>query len=213
MANLPYAQQAGTLENMLMKIKTASVPENFSQDFVSTKLSMKGGTPRSIIPFIKKMGLVTSDGTPTSRYSAFRNKDKAGAAIADAMREVYSTLFEMNEYVYDLDNERLKALIVEATGAETESNPVTKTLATFNALNKMANFETDDIADTVETAESQAETNNVSQIPIQVTSPSANHSNEGINLSYTINLNLPPTKDIEVFNAIFKSLKQHLLQD
>lgn len=213
MAHLPYAQQAGTLENMLVKIKTASVPESFSQDFVSTKLSMKGGTPRSIIPFIKKMGLVTSDGTPTSRYSAFRNKDKAGAAIADAIREVYATLFEMNEYVYDLDNERLKALIVEATGAEAESNPVTKTLATFNVLNKMASFETDSVADTVETTESLAETNNVSQIPIQVNSPSANQSSEGINLSYTINLNLPSTKDIEVFNAIFKSLKQHLLQD
>jgi len=213
MDNLPYAQQAGTLENMLVKIQTASVPENFSQDFVSTKLSMKGGTPRSIIPFIKKMGLATSDGTPTPRYSAFRNKDKAGAAIADSMREVYATLFEMNEYVYDLDNERLKALIVEATGAEADSNPVTKTLATFNVLNKIANFDAGSITDAVEAAESQPEKNNVSQIPIQINTPSANQSSEGINLSYTINLNLPPTKDIEVFNAIFKSLKQHLLQD
>lgn len=213
MENLPYAQQAGTLENMLAQIKIASVPESFSQDFVSTKLRMKGGTPRSIIPFIKKMGLVTSDGTPTSRYSALRNQDKAGAAIADAIREVYAPLFGMNEYVYDLDNERLKALIVEATGAEAESSPVAKTLATFNVLNKMANFKTDSVADTVEATVSLAETNNASQIPIQVNAPSANQSSEGINLSYTINLNLPPTKDIEVFNAIFKSLKQHLLQD
>ena len=36
---------------------------------------------------------------------------------------------------------------------------------------------------------------------------------ERINLSYTINLNLPATTDIEVFNAIFKSLKQHLIQE
>jgi len=35
---------------------------------------------------------------------------------------------------------------------------------------------------------------------------------EGINLSYTINLHLPSTSEIEVFNAIFKSLKEHLLQ-
>lgn len=33
----------------------------------------------------------------------------------------------------------------------------------------------------------------------------------GMNLSYTINLNLPASKDIEVFNAIFKSLKENLL--
>ena len=30
-------------------------------------------------------------------------------------------------------------------------------------------------------------------------------------LHYNIQIHLPPTKDIEVFNAIFKSLKEHLL--
>ncbi len=35
----------------------------------------------------------------------------------------------------------------------------------------------------------------------------------GMNLSYTINLNLPATSDVAVFNAIFKSLKENLLQD
>jgi len=34
----------------------------------------------------------------------------------------------------------------------------------------------------------------------------------GVHLSYTINLNLPETTNIAVFNAIFKSLKEHLLQ-
>ena len=32
-----------------------------------------------------------------------------------------------------------------------------------------------------------------------------------MNLSYTINLNLPATSDIAVFNAIFKSLKENVL--
>lgn len=32
-----------------------------------------------------------------------------------------------------------------------------------------------------------------------------------IRLGYTIHLNLPATTDIAVFNAIFKSLKEHLL--
>jgi len=34
----------------------------------------------------------------------------------------------------------------------------------------------------------------------------------GLNLSYTINLNLPETSDVEVFNAIFRSLKENLLK-
>ncbi|MEJ2692641.1 MAG: DUF5343 domain-containing protein, partial [Candidatus Thiodiazotropha sp.] len=37
--NLPYSTSVGTLEKMLEKIKTASVPERFTQDFVNTKLA------------------------------------------------------------------------------------------------------------------------------------------------------------------------------
>jgi hypothetical protein len=35
----------------------------------------------------------------------------------------------------------------------------------------------------------------------------------GLNLAYTINLNLPATSDQAVFNAIFKSLKENLLSE
>jgi len=34
----------------------------------------------------------------------------------------------------------------------------------------------------------------------------------GLNLAYTINLYLPPSSDPEVFNAIFKAFKEHLLE-
>lgn len=214
MANLPYAQTTSTLETMLEKIKTASVPEKFSQDFVYTKLMIKGGNGRSAIPFIKKMKLVSADGTPTDRYKEFRNPDKEGAAIANAMRELYEPLFEMNEYVYELDTNSLKKLIVEATGAEANSTPVKKVLSTFQALAKIADFDSNDSQPEVET---QSETPS-SSVPLNA--PIYEHTNQrsspksdGINLSYTINLNLPATTDIEVFNAIFKSLKQHLIQE
>ena len=34
----------------------------------------------------------------------------------------------------------------------------------------------------------------------------------GTHLHYNIQIHLPATKDVEVFNAIFKSLKEHLLE-
>jgi hypothetical protein len=33
-----------------------------------------------------------------------------------------------------------------------------------------------------------------------------------LGITYTINLNLPATTDVEVFNAIFKALKENLLR-
>ena len=215
MANLPYAQTAGTLENMLGKIKTASVPENFSPDFVSTKLMMKGGSARSVIPFIKKMGLVSPDGTPTERYKQFRNPNKSGQAIAESMREVYEQLFEMNEYVYELEANDLKAMVLEVTGAEANSTPVKKVLATFQALRNMADFETTEVEVSNEDDRSQdkPDLSPISRPIYEHSNQPASSNSEGINLSYTINLNLPATTDIDVFNAIFKSLKTHLLQE
>lgn len=212
MSNLPYAQTPATLIGMLDKIKTASVPEKFSQDFVAEELLMKGGTPRAIIPFIKKMGLVRTDGTPTERYKEFRNPAKSGVAIAQAMREVYETLFQMNEYVHDTDPTALKGLIVEATGAEQESSAVQKTLSTFQLLRKIADFDSSPL-DVEGGNEDQLDATPIPPLP-QVQQPSSSNGvGESINLSYTINLNLPATTDVEVFNAIFKSLKQHLIQE
>lgn len=218
MPNLPYVQVTGSLETMLEKIKTASVPEKFSQDYVSTKLQLKGGAGRALIPFIKKMGLVASDGTPTDRYREFRNPEKSGFAIGKAMRELYETLFEMNEYVYELDNIKLKSIIIEATGAEANSTVVQKTLSTFCALKKIASFESDENNISSEsngkTTENPILQNTPPVPPVHQHSYGRTPSkSEGINLSYTINLNLPASTDIEVFNAIFKSLKQHLIPE
>jgi hypothetical protein len=213
MANLPYVMAVGTLEGLLDKIQSASVPEKFSQDFVATKLLVKGGAGRALIPFVKRMGLVSADGTPTDRYKAMRNPEKAGSAVADAMRSLYGPLFEMNEKVYDLEPSKVKSLIVEATGAEPDSAVVQKTLSTFQALRKRADFKG---------MKSTAVGSTESDLAMQIGSPRivkqqlpapVESVGEGINLSYTINLNLPATTDIEVFNAIFKSLKTHLIQE
>jgi hypothetical protein len=41
---------------------------------------------------------------------------------------------------------------------------------------------------------------------------SAQRDKGGMRLSYTINLNLPETSDIAVFNAIFASLRENLIK-
>lgn len=43
------------------------------------------------------------------------------------------------------------------------------------------------------------------------TQGSANPIPRSIGLRYNIEIHLPPTKDVEVYNAIFKSIKEHLL--
>jgi hypothetical protein len=209
--NLPYSTSAGTLEKMLEKIKQASAPERFTQDFVGTKLAMKGGTAKACIPFIKKMAFVASDGTPTDLYREFRNPSKSRLAVGKSFRKLYERLYEMNEYVHDESDQNVLGLIVECTGNEHDNAATKYTLLTFNMLRKHADFEF--FEDVVEVEQMQDEIEHTKQIPINLPTQNLPSQGKSINLAYTINLNLPATKDIEVFNAIFKSLKEHLLED
>jgi hypothetical protein len=212
MANLPYVYAVGTLTKMLEKIKSAAVPTSFSQDFVTKTLLMKGGTARATIPFIKKMGLVADDGTPTELYKQFRNEKKSRGAIATAMRTLYAPLFAMNEKVYELPENDVRGLIVEATGGEKDSQVTKLAIATFHALTELADFSEGTAAQDKPNKEPKPES---LALPVMVGNGAQQQPADGevgVNLSYTINLNLPATSDIAVFNAIFKSLKEHLLQ-
>jgi hypothetical protein len=211
--NLPYSTSVGTLEKMLEKIKTASVPERFTQDFVSTKLSMKGGTAYSCIPFLKKMGFVSTDGSPTETYREFRNSSKSKYAVAKSFKRLYQRLYEMNEYVHDASEKDILELIIECTGVEKDNATAKYTLSTLMMLRKLAEFDEEEESE-VNVTQAASSFANQSQNPIhEISRIPEKSTGKGINLSYTINLNLPATKDVEVFNAIFKSLKEHLINN
>lgn len=83
---------------------------------MQTKLGHSGGGAHAIIPVLKRLGFMSSDGMPTDRYDQFRNADTHGIAVANGMREAFSDLFDRNEYVYELSKDKLTSLVVEITG-------------------------------------------------------------------------------------------------
>jgi hypothetical protein len=207
--NLPYVLRLATLSKILEKIKTAGVPERFTQDFLSTKLGFKGGTSQAVIPLFKKIGLLGSDGVPTDLYKRYRNPAQSGAAMAKALRQGYKTLYEMNEYAQDASDKELKGLVVQATGAEPESRVVAAIVGSFKTLKSFANFEQ---AEHAEEGNGQAKERQRPESVATASTADRSAHKAGFNLAYTINLNLPATTDIGVFDAIFKSLKDHLLK-
>lgn len=204
--NLPYVLVGGTLSKIFEKIKSASVPERFTQDFLSTKLGFKGGNARAVIPFFKRIGFLGTDGAPTELYRRFRNPAQSGAAMAQALRTGFAGLYEMNEYVHSATDADLKGLIVQATGAEPNSRVVQAIVSSFKALKNLADFEAEPEKEQEEEETPTPANEGATQLP----PPAPSHP--GLNLSYTINLNLPSTTDIKVFDAIFKSLREHLLR-
>jgi hypothetical protein len=113
---LPYLASPGSLKNALEKIRAAATPERVTGDFMSTMLQIKGGTGSALIPFLKKVGFVASDGAPTELYKRFRNPSIGGTAVADAIKIGYAPLKQVNEYFYELSDKDLSNLILQVTG-------------------------------------------------------------------------------------------------
>lgn len=202
-ATLPYVPATGNITKALEKLKQASTPPRFTQDFLATTLDMPGGSAKPVISFLKRTGFLGSDGTPTELYKRFRNGGQTGAAAAEALRIGYKPLYEINEYAHDAKDSDLRGLVVQVTGAEEDSRTVQAITSSFKALKAFADF----------TAGSNGA--DVPPTPVDVSDPPADGSPrlpEGLSLGYTINLHLPATSDIAVFNAIFKSLREHLLR-
>lgn len=203
---LPYLTSPGAIKSALDKIRTAATPSRVTPDFVTTVLQIKGGRGASIPPFLKKIGLVASDGTPTELYKQFRNPATGGSAIAQAIVTGYDELSQANEYFYRLADRDLKALIVQVTGLGAEDRVAALIFGTLKTLKGYADFDSQAYEATVEKA---------ADLDTDVLPPAKqiNAPAQGLNLTYTINLNLPATSDQAVFNAIFKSLKEHLLSN
>jgi hypothetical protein len=210
MAALPYVTAAGNVEKALKGIKAAATPEVVSQDFVKTILGIKGGSGNQITAYLKKIGFATAEGKPTDIYKKFRNSATEGWAAAQALRTGYAPLYARNEYMHKLSDDDLKGLVVEETGAEQDSAVASLVIACIKYLKKFAKWDAAPEAERIETSDI-VEKPVVSAIPA-ASSSSAAPQRLGLNLGYTINLNLPATSDPAVFSAIFKALKEHLLK-
>jgi hypothetical protein len=148
---------------------------------------------------------VGGDGSPTALYQQLRNPATSGAAIAQALKIGYRPLYEVNEYCHDLKDAELKGLILQVTGLEDGNRVAQLIQGTFSRIKKHANFDGTvdvDVEDEPEAASEQESSEKKKTL-----------QGAGFSIGYTINLNLPASTNIEVFNAIFKSLRENLLRD
>lgn len=216
MAVLPYVTAPGNVDRALNGIKSAATPPAVSQDFVKTILLIKGGSGNQMTAYLKKIGFAGPDGTPTSIYKRFRNPDTAGAAAAEALKIGYAPLYARNEYMHSLTDDKLRGLVIEETGSADDSTTVTMILSCIKAITKHANWHAKSTSEVVELdpapGGSEANAGQAPPPPRQPINQPLGNEGLGLNLAYTINLNLPATSDIAVFNAIFKSLKENLLR-
>lgn len=197
--NPPYVNAYGQLPKLFEAIITAAVPAKVTQDYLYSKLDMKSTSHRPFIPFLKKLGFLDEANSPTQHYKDYRDRTKSKIVMAECIKKAYSSLFEVHEYANTLNDPELTSKLKTVTGLEEGNQILDAIVGTFRELCKLADFESKEPA---------KEPEKVSESEVSGKLPQAKFG-----ISYTINLNLPATTEIEVFNAIFKSLKEHILSD
>jgi hypothetical protein len=205
--NLPYLTSSGTLKKVLDKIIDAQLPPRFNADFLENVLNLKGGTARATIPILKKMGFVSSDGTPTDLYSKFRTNGGRGAAALKGLENGFAEIFRKSTYAHNVPDGKLRDIIVEVTGLPANDPIVTAIRGTFNAAKSFVPG--DIVVDGAPATELRTD-------DVVMDRGTANEidkdDNKAIRLSYNINIVLPETSDLTVLNAIFRSIKENLMK-
>jgi hypothetical protein len=161
---------------------------------------------RAFIPLLKSLGFLTPTGQPTQRYHDYRDHSRSKAVMGEALRDAYQDIF-----------------LIKAKPTKSDQSAITGKFKSFhNASDDVAQrmsktfFSLLDLADLSGVEKSHSKVNSettATEPPISVSQSNSHLSSANLSgLHYNIQIHLPATKDVEVYNAIFKSLKEHFVE-
>jgi hypothetical protein len=202
---IPYTTSPGVLKKALETIVVAERPEKFGANYMQTILKLTGGAARAVPPFLKKMNFVGADGSPTLLYSKFKTDGGRSQAAYEGLKSAFGELFRRNEYIHKADENTVKDTIVEITGLK-KTDPIVRMMyASFDAVRS---FVVGDVSANLEGGKPESPDERKEDPPLV----EKEKNGVRLGLSYQINIVLPETENISVFNAIFKSLRDNLLR-
>lgn len=208
-----YLTSLKNLGQILQSLKNALAPDRFTIKFLEN-LGYKSANDRLIIGVLKGIGFLDSNSAPTELYMRFLDDNQSKFILAEGIRSAYKELFQTNTKAYDLSLGDLKGKFKTILSGTKGPEVLTKMASTFKALCTFADFSNTDLIKKAEEPKKEEpktggffsgnnfEDSNL--VPLV-----QKHINT--ELHYNIQIHLPETKDLAVYDAIFKSLKEHLL--
>ncbi|WP_143757294.1 DUF5343 domain-containing protein [Clavibacter michiganensis] len=204
-----YLGSTKNLENLLQKLVDGVAPPKFTNEHLKS-IGFNSSNDRALIPLLKDLGFLSPEGNPTPRYHAYRDRSRSKAVMAEALHDAYPDVFMIREVPGPSDRAAVEGLF---KSKHNSSDKVAQLQAmTFFALAKHADLSTEaGVAPAVSGGEGGSTVTRGRDEEVAEVDPLAPVGRLNTELHYTIQVHLPATKDIEVFNAIFRSLRENLL--
>lgn len=202
-----YMTSVKNVEAILQAIQGAKAPERFGQKFLEA-LEFKSNSDRLIIGVLKALGFITTDNAPTERYYAFLDQTRAGHILAEAIQEAYSDLFQVNRKAYAMSLIEVKNKLKTLTQGKLSEIVIDDMASTFTKLCSLADW--------TQLEKAKVESPMEAHLPTEP-KPSSRETRDHPalkleHLAYNIQIILPESRDPAVYDALFKSLKEHLLK-
>lgn len=216
--SLPTAYLVTTknLDTFLNALKTAKAPDRITNRFLQN-LEFSSSNDRLFIGLLKSLGFIDDSGVPTKRYFDFLDQTQSARILAEAIREAYSDLFAINVRANELSAEEVKNKFRTLTQGQNSDNVLGLMAKTFKALADLADWSSPaqiNIMPSFEEVSTSGEIDTGKHSPTKLGDEQHRESTGRIRLKelhYNIQIVLPETRDVAVFDAIFESLKRHLL--
>lgn len=203
-----YLISTKNLNPIMNKIVDGVAPPKFNVDHLKS-MGFSSSTDRGIIPLLKDLGFLSAEGVPLPRYHAYRDRSRNKAVMAEALREAYEDVFHIREVPTAADRSAIEGLF---KSKHNSTDKVAQLQAmTFYALLGLADMKAPAASPVLPDASRPDVANEEDNKKQEAQEPGAPVARLNTELHYTIQVHLPATKDIEVFNAIFRSLRENLL--
>lgn len=200
-----YVLPTNRIPDIFSKIRDGQAPERFTTQLLRD-WQFKSTNDRAFIALLKALGFLSSDGVPAQRYHDYRDHSKSKQVLGQAIRDAYGDLFLIKAHPTTADRAAIEGKFKSFHNA---SDNVAGLMAkTFLALLPLADLDAKAVSIPAPSEKLPIESTEDQRAP-------AGSSVAGVglpSLNYNIQIHLPPTKDVEVYNAIFKSLREHLIQ-
>ena len=208
-----YLINASKLERFLADLRGAQAPERFTIKFLED-LGYKSTNDRLFVGMLKALGFLDDNGAPTQRYFDFLDDTRWQTVLAEGVQEAYEDLFRLNKKAHNMSRTDVSGKLKSLTEGKKSEKVIENMTRTFLELTKLADFSsTERTAAPPPKAEAIVEppSENGGSVEPETAVLPTSQGRLVDGLTYRIELVLPPVRDKAVYDALFRSLKEHLL--